>query len=184
MGACGASMIKPLQPRSWREENQTTALTGAGNAPLLPPTAASPPEGEILAVRCLEQLIEQDNKRRANFPLRGQVPRSGDRGAFPTGAAWFACFPYRALVRLYGFIIRGALYDLKGACHLPRSGEKNQKLTPLSYGATPFLGKGALYCGASRHHNPHAEGVSNLRTLGPAGPSILRTFSSEPFRTF
>ena len=105
-------------------------------------------------------LHDTDGKRRVDFPLRGQVPRSGDRGAFPTGAAWFACFPYRALVRLYGFIIRGALYDLKGACHLPRSGEKKRKLTPLSsvaYGATPFLGKGALYCGVSRHHNPWAQ---------------------------
>ena len=120
---------------------------------------------------------DAEGKRRVDFPLRGQVPRSGDRGAFPTGAAWFACFPYRALVRLYGFIIRGALYDLKGACHLPRSGEKNQKLTPLSYGATPFLGKGALYCGASRHHNPHAEGVSNLRTLArEAGVNLKKLF--------
>ena len=30
---------KTIQPRLWRE----------GNAPLLPPAAASPPEGEILA---------------------------------------------------------------------------------------------------------------------------------------
>ena len=31
------------------EENKPTALTGDGNAPLLPPAAASSPEGEILA---------------------------------------------------------------------------------------------------------------------------------------
>ena len=52
-------------------------------------------------------------------------------------------FSPRVLARLYGFIIRGALYDLKGACHLLRSGEKNQKLTPLSsvaYGATRWPG--------------------------------------------
>ena len=30
-------------------ENKPTALTGDGNAPLLPPAAASPPKGEILA---------------------------------------------------------------------------------------------------------------------------------------
>ena len=48
-------------------EKQTTALAGegktskprlrrAGNAPLSPPTAVLPPEGEVLAMLCSEQL--------------------------------------------------------------------------------------------------------------------------------
>ena len=45
----------------------------------------------------------------------------------------------------------------------------SQDLTPLSsvaYGATPFLRKGAKYCGESRHHNPQPEGLSNLEPSG------------------
>ncbi|WP_303051976.1 hypothetical protein [uncultured Dialister sp.] len=34
----------------------TTAPLARGNAPLLPPAAASPPEGEILAALCNERL--------------------------------------------------------------------------------------------------------------------------------
>ena len=37
--------------------NEPIALTGDGNAPLLPPVAASPPEGEILAALCIEMLM-------------------------------------------------------------------------------------------------------------------------------
>ena len=87
------------------------------------------------------------------------VHPSGDRGHFPQAQPGLPVFPIAPCRGFEGFIIRGALYDLKGACHLLRSGEKNRKLTPLSsvaYGATPFLGKGALYCGTSRHHNPWA----------------------------
>ena len=40
-------MIKPSQPPWWAGENKPTALTGVGNAPLLP--TAPPPEGEVLA---------------------------------------------------------------------------------------------------------------------------------------
>ena len=35
-------------------KNHTTALTGAGNAPLLSPSATSPPEGEMLVALCIE----------------------------------------------------------------------------------------------------------------------------------
>ena len=41
--------IKPYNRPDGRGENKQTALTGVGNAPLLPPAAASSPEGEILA---------------------------------------------------------------------------------------------------------------------------------------
>ena len=46
-----------------------------GNAPLLPPSAASPPEGEILAALSFVQLMKLDGKRRADFPLRGKYRR-------------------------------------------------------------------------------------------------------------
>ena len=67
----GASMDKTVQP-PWRAgKNKQTALTGVGNAPLLPPAAASSPEGQILAGLCLEGLMSTEAERRANFPLRG-----------------------------------------------------------------------------------------------------------------
>ena len=67
----GASMDKTVQ-LPWRAgKNKQTALTGVGNAPLLPPAAASSPEGQILAWLCLEGLMSTEAERRANFPLRG-----------------------------------------------------------------------------------------------------------------
>ena len=56
------------------------------------------PEGELLAVLCIEVLMSSEAERRANFPLRGKSPQ-GNRGAFPSGEA-----------RLYGFPFRGAEY--------------------------------------------------------------------------
>ena len=44
--------IKPDNRPGGRGKNKQTALTGVGNAPLLLPAAASPPEGEILAALC------------------------------------------------------------------------------------------------------------------------------------
>ena len=54
-------------------ENKPTALTGDGNAPLLP--TAPPPEGEVLAPLCLEMLMSSEAESRANFPLRGKYRR-------------------------------------------------------------------------------------------------------------
>ena len=54
-----------------------------GNAPLLPPAAASPPEGEILAALCLVILMKLNGKQRANFPLRG-AQRTHFEGATAT----------------------------------------------------------------------------------------------------
>ena len=62
---------------------------------------------------------------------------------FPQAQPGLPVFPIAPCRGFEGFIIRGALYDLKGACHLLRSGEKNRKLTPLSsvaYGATRWPG--------------------------------------------
>ena len=67
-----------------RSENHTTGLRpwktnqppcGRGNAPLLPPAAASPPEGQILVALCFEVLMSPKAERRANFPLRGKYRR-------------------------------------------------------------------------------------------------------------
>ena len=59
VGGCAASLYKTVQP-PWRaRENMQTAFqaekpynrpSGDGNAPLLPPAAASPPEGEICSM--------------------------------------------------------------------------------------------------------------------------------------
>ena len=66
-----------------------------------------------------------------------------DKGHFPQVQPGLHVFPIAPCRGFEGFIIRGALYDLKGACHLLRSGEKNRELTPLSsvaYGATRWPG--------------------------------------------
>ena len=57
------------------EENHTTAPLARGNAPLLPPAAASSPEGQILAALCFEMLMRTNAERRADFPLRGKYRR-------------------------------------------------------------------------------------------------------------
>ena len=45
----GASLYKTFTTALTGGENHTTAPLARGNAPLLPPSAASSPEGEILA---------------------------------------------------------------------------------------------------------------------------------------
>ena len=50
---------------------QANRPAGDGNAPLLPPAAASPPEGEILAALCIDVLMSSEAEWRADFPLRG-----------------------------------------------------------------------------------------------------------------
>ena len=98
-------------------------------------------------------------------PSGGKYREAGIGVHFPERSE-VGLFSPRVLARLYGFIIRGALYDLKGACHLPRSGEKNRKLTPLSsvaYGAPPSWGRG-LYIAA----------LAATTTLGPKGPIKLK----------
>ena len=47
VGGFAASMNKTFTTGLRPMENRPTALMGGGNAPLLPPSAASPPEGEI-----------------------------------------------------------------------------------------------------------------------------------------
>ena len=49
VGGSAAGMNKTFTTGLRPMENRPTALMGEGNAPLLPPAAASPPEGEILA---------------------------------------------------------------------------------------------------------------------------------------
>lgn len=66
-----------------------------------------PRRGALLPALCLALLMRANTEWRANFPLRVEVPRSGDRGAFPTGAAWSACFPFAPKARLYDFTKRG-----------------------------------------------------------------------------
>ena len=72
-------------------ENHTTALTRAGNTPLLP--TAPPPKGEVLAALYLEMLMRPKAERRVNFPLRGKSRVAGIGVHFQraTGAVvWFA----------------------------------------------------------------------------------------------
>ena len=84
-------MIKPSKQPQGAKGKPYNRPSPMGNAPLLP--TAPPPEGEVLAALCLELLMSPKAERRVDFPLRVEVPRSGDRGAFPSGAAWSACLP-------------------------------------------------------------------------------------------
>ena len=79
LGFTAAVERKPYD-RASPEENKQTALTGDGNAPLLPPAAAFPPEGEILAPLCIEMFMSLEAERRENFPLRGKWCDSTQRG--------------------------------------------------------------------------------------------------------
>jgi hypothetical protein len=54
----------------------------------------SPGGGKVV---CIKVLMRPKAERRANFPPPGEVVRSTQRGAFPSGEA-----------RLYGFPFRGA----------------------------------------------------------------------------
>ena len=62
---------------AFQAEKPYNRPSGDGNAPLLPPAAASPPEGEILAALCFEVLISPKAEQRANFPLRGKSRVAG-----------------------------------------------------------------------------------------------------------
>ena len=64
-------MIKPSKPPQGAKGKTYNRASPVGNAPLLPPMAASPPMGEILAALCLVLLLRANAERRANFPLRG-----------------------------------------------------------------------------------------------------------------
>ena len=54
--------------------------------PFHPQAVAQQPAGYFFLISYAE------HSRAKTSPLRVEVPRSGDRGAFPTGAAWSACF--------------------------------------------------------------------------------------------
>ena len=65
-------------------------------------------------------------------PACGGSPAKRARGnAFPTGAAWFACFPLAPKARLSGFIIRGALPYFRA----PTTAAKQ----PIKFAAKPPL---------------------------------------------
>gem|GEM_PF-1601319 len=96
------------------EENKPTALSGDGNAPLLP--TAPPPEGEVLAPLCLEMLMSSEAESRANFPPPGWQRNWIRRGAkrpenpvtcFPLGEvppqAGIGVHFHAPQARLYGF---------------------------------------------------------------------------------
>ena len=85
------------------------SLAGArGNAPLLVLTHHLSPGGGTSSGAMLCYAYEGQGQAESKRPPPGEVPRNGDRGAFPTGAAWFACFPFAPKARFSGSIIRGA----------------------------------------------------------------------------
>ena len=65
---------KTIQPGFARGKNVQPCLRREGNAPLLPPAAASPPEGEILAPLCYELLKLALREAESRLPPPGEVP--------------------------------------------------------------------------------------------------------------
>ncbi|GEM_PF-4260727 len=115
-----------------------------------------PPEGELLAVLCNEVLMIPKAERRADFPLRGKWCVSTKRGAFPTPAGRFACFPSpaRAVVR---FSLPKAAYILiaaKGGDTTTLSGAADVK-PKNPRGESPVNLKN-LFLSCFREHSPSA----------------------------
>ena len=148
-------------------ENKPTVLTGDGNAPLLPPSAASAPresvsrdfqvatlpyksrslatpEGEILAALCFAMLMRPKAERRADFPLRGKWC------AAPIGVHF-----HRAQPGLPVFYARRAVIWFS----ISRS--KIIYSSPAKPPPQPSARR------AVKLKNPPAKGRSNLRTLTP-----------------
>ena len=121
---------KTIQPgfRPWENmpdslrslENHTTAPLARRNAPLLPPAAASSPEGQILAALCFEMLMRTNAERRADFPLRVEVPPKAGIGVHFHGRSPVCLFFYARQGGFLGFIIM-APFIFKGAHHNPRA---------------------------------------------------------------
>ena len=86
-------------------------LAGARvNAPLLVLTHHLSPGGGTSSGAMLCYAYEVQGQAESKLPPPGEVPLSGDRGAFPRAKeARSACFPLAPKARLSGFIIRGAL---------------------------------------------------------------------------
>ena len=114
---------KPLQPGFARGKTVQPRLRREGNAPLLPPVAASPPEGEILAPLCYELLKLALREAESRLPPPGWQRNWICRGAkrpenpvtcFPLGevppqAGIGVHFPERSEVCLFSLRAKGAV---------------------------------------------------------------------------
>ena len=56
---------------AFQAEKPYNRPSGDGNAPLSPPTAVLPPEGEVLAALGYEMIMRINAERRVNLPHRG-----------------------------------------------------------------------------------------------------------------
>ena len=119
---CGHRKKRKTYNRPSVGENHTAAPLARGNAPLLPPAAASSPEGQICSslTPCANLSCSLYSGKKSS-PSGGKVVHSTKRGAFPSGEARFACFPFAPRVRLFGFIIRGGLLYFKCRPPLPQA---------------------------------------------------------------
>ena len=142
---CGRRKKRKTYNRPSVGENHTAAPLARGNAPLLPPAAASfhgkashtiltrprapyescslaTPEGQICSslTPCANLSCSLYSGKKSS-PSGGKVVHSTKRGAFPSGEARFACFPFAPRVRLFGFIIRGGLLYFKCRPPLPQA---------------------------------------------------------------
>gem|GEM_PF-6370191 len=139
-------------------KNQTTAPLARGNAPLSPPTAVLPPEGEVCSTLSFYLLSISRRRAAKTSPTGGGAV--GRRGAFSSGEARFACFftPVRAVFR---FSFREAkLYTHRREAAIP------PPLNPLNL--LNLL-------------NPFPPSPLSTQPAGPLGPPPLWCLTAPPF---
>ena len=133
---------KTIQP-GFARGKQANRPAGDGNAPLLPPAAASPPEGEICSTVSFSANLSCSLCRGwKTSPSGGSTAVGGDRGAFPTGASPVGLFSFARQGGCLGLIKSGGRHYFKAAHRRGKKRHKaanhrNEVLTDESKGITP-----------------------------------------------
>ena len=129
-----------------------------------------PPEGELLAVLCIEVLMSSEAERRTNFPLRGKSPQ-GNRGAFPSGEA-----------RLYGFLAHrylSANESLSPCAEILRFAQNGRVRRKGKWRYSSAADRRHIYSSpVGRYHNPQPR--SGCQSLAPSEPSARRAVNLSP----
>jgi len=165
-------MIKPSKPPQRAREKPQNRASPVGNAPLLPPVAASSPEGQILAVLCYELIMGANVEWRANLPLRGRCRRQ--KGCISIRRSLVGMFSLRAKGAVVWFYQKRRPLYSKG--HPPQarrahltSGLRSDRLTACA--VPPFL--------VLRTTFPPASGGTTKRPVTSSGAKRSREISQH-----
>ena len=95
VGACGASFDKTLKPPCRAGKTGKPGLRRDGNAPLSPPAAVLPPEGEVCSMLspCANLSCSLHSATKSPPPRGGRWCRRHQKGCISTGArpvVWFS----------------------------------------------------------------------------------------------